>query len=311
MTTIDRVPTLRGTAPTDATPVRRPRRPGDRRWTGLGFPRRRVLQAVTAVGFAALGVFPAARKAYAEGYDIWTGACPSYADDHDCSPGCGPSTIFADACETEGANLGYHKNDGVQWTLRPNQCYSGGYDGWLWRYDGACGACSCHVERRCHDGYRSTGSGWVRSICRWNTDCGCPGSVDWPSVSRGASGPDVYAIQLLLGEHGHDVTPNGSYGRSTSTAVENFQQANGLQVNGSVTAPTWGLLVIGVRRDDTGRAVEAVQHELNKYGHALAVDGICGELTAGAIGDFQRQNGLTIDNVAGQNTWRTLAGGAT
>jgi len=116
------------------------------------FGRRGLLRAATALGFAALGVFPAARRAYADGYDIWDGECPSYAEDHDCSPGCGPSAIFGDACETSGPNLGFHKDDGITWTLRPNQCYSGTYDGWIWRYEGACGTCSCHVERRCHDG---------------------------------------------------------------------------------------------------------------------------------------------------------------
>ena len=52
--------------------------------------------------------------------------------------------------------------DGTTWTLRPNQCFSGSYDGWLWRYEGACGSCACHVERRCHDGYRRTSAGWRR-----------------------------------------------------------------------------------------------------------------------------------------------------
>src|SRR5690606_21651822 len=162
-----------------------------------------------ALGFAVLSVFPAARKAYADGYDIYTGSCPSYASDHDCSPGCGPSTIFADACETSGSYTGFHKNDGVTWKLRPNQCFSGTYDGWLWGDQGACGTCACSVERRCHDGYRKTSSGWVKSICRWNTACGCQEPVSWPTVRRGDRGPDVYTIQHLLTHRGHATAIDG------------------------------------------------------------------------------------------------------
>src|SRR5690348_9540716 len=94
----DAIPPLRGTDPGTGTAVRR--RPKDALPTatggGAGFAikRRTMFQAGTALGLAALGVFPAARRAYADGYSIYT-SCPSYATDHNCSPGCGPSTIFA------------------------------------------------------------------------------------------------------------------------------------------------------------------------------------------------------------------------
>jgi hypothetical protein len=320
MTGLDVVPPLRGSdLDARATPGRPPptgrtvrahASPGPRPWAPS---RRTVLQAGaalgTAAGMAALGVFPAARRAYADGYDIF-GSCPSYATDHDCSPGCGPSQIFADACVTSGVNTGFHKADGVTWTLRPNQCYASTYDGWLWRHQGACGSCACYVERRCHDGYRKTASGWVRSICRWNTDCGCPGQVSWPTVRRGQSGPNVYTVQHLLRVRGATLTADGVFGPITEAAVRDFQRASGLPVTGVVGPQTWPTLVVTVRRPDRGEAVRGAQRQLNKYAYGLVVDGIFGPATESAVRDFDRQSGLTVDGVVGSATWRALTGGA-
>jgi hypothetical protein len=298
------IPPLRGTRPAGATGVRR--RSVRRGWSPS---RRSVLQGGTALGLAAIGLFPAARKAIADGYAIYP-RCPSYALDHDCSPGCGPSTIFADSCETSGANVGFHKDDGVTWTLRPNQCYASSYDGWLWRHQGPCGACACSVERRCHDGYRRTSSGWVRSICRWNTQCGCLQPVAWPVVRRGSSGPNVYAVQHLVTYHGFPTTADGVFGPNTEAAVRAFEQSRGLAVDGILDAQTWPQLVFTLRRGDSHDGVRAGQRLLNKWAYALTVDGIFGPATEAAVRDFQRQNGLTVDGLVGQSTWRTLLGGA-
>ncbi len=308
MTSLESVPMLRGTDPGTGRAVPRRTRGG----IGLSDwvpSRRTLLQAGTALGMAALSVFPAARRAYADGYTI-LGSCPSYANDHNCSPGCGPSTIFADACATSGTFLGFHKNDGVTWTLRPNQCYASSYDGWLWQYQGACGACACSVQRRCHDGYRKVGSSWVKSICRWNTQCECLTSISWPATRRGSSGTNVYTVQHLLTARGFPVTVDGIFGAGTETSVGQFQTANGLSASGVVDAQTWPVLVITLRMPDNGQAVRGAQRQLNKYGYALTVDGAFGALTDAAVRDFQRQNALTVDGVVGQNTWRTLTGGA-
>ncbi|WP_103500163.1 peptidoglycan-binding protein, partial [Streptomyces sp. SM14] len=253
-------------------------------------------------------VFTPARQAYADGYDIWEGDCPSYASGHDCSPGCGPSTVFADACVTAGAYAGFHKNDGVTWTLRPNQCYSGTYDGWLWRFSEPCGTCGCGIERRCHDGYRSTGSGWVRSICRWTTECGCPGAVDWPTVARGARGPDVTAVQHLLTHRGVATDADGVFGPDTQAGVTAFQQAGSLPATGTVDAATWQALIATVRQNDRGDAVRAAQVQLTKHGHDLTADGIFGPLSHSATTAFQQLHDLTADGIVGPQTWRHLTG---
>lgn len=303
--TLALVPPLRGEDPGTGLARRRRSRPA-----GLwALSRRALLRGGTALGLAALSVFPLARRAYADGYDIYTGTCPSYAVDQDCSPGCGPSTIFADACAISGTYTGFHKNDGVTWKLRPNQCFGSTYDGWLWRYSGACGACACSVERRCHDGYRNTSGGWVKSICRWNTQCGCLSTVSWPVVRRGDTGTNVYTVQHLLTYRGYTTSIDGIFGSGTEARVKEFEADRGLTADGVVGSATWQVLVATVRRGDSNHAVRAAQRQLNKYAYGLSVDGAFGPLTESAVLDFQRQNGLTVDGVAGQNTWRTLTGG--
>lgn len=172
-TPLDAVPQLRGPRPPEAPTVKRTLpgpAPSMARRTVLGG----LLATGTALGFTVLGVFPPARRAYAGAYEIYTGPCPSYTVDADCSPGCGPSMVFPNACELSGPHRGYHRDDGPTWALQPNNCMPGGFDGWLWYYGGACGSCACFVEFRCHDGLRRTDSGWVKSICKWTTKCGCP-----------------------------------------------------------------------------------------------------------------------------------------
>lgn len=303
---LDDVPMLRRPGST-AQPARRRRTASLPRFV---LSRRTALQSATAVGFAALGVFSTARQAYADGYDIWTGDCPSYASDHDCSPGCGPSTVHAAACETSGEYEGFHRNDGVTWTLRPNQCYSGTYDGWLWRFTGACGACACGIERRCHDGYFNSGSGWVRSICRWTTDCGCEGSVTWPTVESGVRGPDVYAAQHLVTHHGFAIDQDGVFGPDTEAAVKEFQLSADLDDSGVVDPVTWPHLVVTVREGDNSQAVRAAQRQCVKHGHPIEVDGAFGSLTTEAVKVLQKANDLTEDGIVGQQTWRALVGGA-
>ncbi|MFB4276865.1 MULTISPECIES: hypothetical protein [unclassified Nonomuraea] len=129
-----------------------------------------MLVAGSAIGVTVLGIFPPARKALADGYDIKGLPCPSYAADHNCSPGCGPS----ETCALTGwccSSSGYHRGD-AEYRLRPNQCFGGTADGWLWRYTSSCGGCSA-VTFRCHDGYTVTWAGpWVKTICRYRTACG-------------------------------------------------------------------------------------------------------------------------------------------
>jgi hypothetical protein len=185
MVDIDAIPPLRGPRPDGAERVRR-HAPAA---TAEGVGRRSMLggamAAGTTVGLAALGVFAPARKALASGYSLegWAltsgyydiyRTCPDTGSHH-CSPGCGPSTVVAAACRTSGTYRGYHRSsvsDPGRYKLRPNQCYAGKYDGWLWVYSHACGNCAHSVTWRCHDGWKKSSTGsWYKSICRWAHAC--------------------------------------------------------------------------------------------------------------------------------------------
>jgi hypothetical protein len=135
-----------------------------------------LISSGTALGFMALGVFPAAKRAYADGYDIKPLPCPGYAGTHDCSPGCGPSQVDRTVC----TSAGWHKVGSANpwyWTLEPDDCADNpagdDWDGWLWAYGDTCGGCVA-VEYRCHDGrtyYCAEQCGSWITICRKTTRC--------------------------------------------------------------------------------------------------------------------------------------------
>lgn len=53
-------------------------------------------------------------------------------------------------------------------------------------------------------------------------------------------------------------------------------------------------------------ATADLQHALNRLGANLVVDGKYGEKTSEAVRQFQRQNGLTVDGIAGDATWGVI-----
>lgn len=62
-----------------------------------------------------------------------------------------------------------------------------------------------------------------------------------------------------------------------------------------------------VRLNSRGNDVRWLQYQLNTYGYRLIVDGVAGNLTIGALIDFQRKHGLTADGVCGSATRVSLS----
>lgn len=58
----------------------------------------------------------------------------------------------------------------------------------------------------------------------------------------------------------------------------------------------------------SGDDVRALQEALNKNGYSLSVDGQFGSKTQAAVMDYQRKNGLSVDGIAGAQTWGALNG---
>jgi len=73
-------------------------------------------------------------------------------------------------------------------------------------------------------------------------------------------------------------------------------------MNGSDTLAELRVL----RRGMSGPQVEFLQLALTRAGYALAKDGVFGRATENAVRNFQNNNGLAADGVAGERTWRGL-----
>jgi predicted chitinase/peptidoglycan hydrolase-like protein with peptidoglycan-binding domain len=140
-------------------------------------------------------------------------------------------------------------------------------------------------------------------------------SVDgrqWRSVERGASGPVVAAIQLLLLEKKYldslEADVDADFGPRTERAMLAFQRDSSLAIDGVVGPSTWVSLIISVRRGSTDRfAVRAVQTLLSdKFKYELDVDGAFGPGTAAVVTKFQTSLDLGADGVVGPGTWNAL-----
>ena len=65
------------------------------------------------------------------------------------------------------------------------------------------------------------------------------------TVKYGSQGEDVLALQNTLNQNGYNLSADGIFGDKTLTAVKQYQQAQGLTVDGIVGMNTWGALTGG------------------------------------------------------------------
>lgn len=146
----------------------------------------------------------------------------------------------------------------------------------------------------------STGPFWVQIKAA--------AAPDWPTLKKGDSGNEVYAIQYLLLHHGQTPAADGIFGNETQSEVEDFQTVKNLKEDGIVGPETWQALIVTVKQGDTGPAVRAVQQLLRgKFGfNSVTVDGIFGPITAQAVKDFQTSKGIASDGIVGPITWQKL-----
>lgn len=61
-------------------------------------------------------------------------------------------------------------------------------------------------------------------------------------LSYGSQGSDVTELQKLLNQNGYKLDTDGIFGKQTQEAVKQYQQKNGLSVDGIVGNNTWGAL---------------------------------------------------------------------
>ena len=130
--------------------------------------------------------------------------------------------------------------------------------------------------------------------------------ANWPIQQVGSTGENVRSVQYLLNAHGSTIAVDGIFGPQTQGAVEQFQGANNLHVDGIVGNQTWPVLIIQVQSGNSGQAVEAVQSQIDFRVDILALDGIFGPQTDSVVRSFQAPIGLTVDGIVGPNTWNAF-----
>lgn len=149
-----------------------------------------------------------------------------------------------------------------------------------------------------------------------------PSQADQPTLNEGTHGEAVSHVQGLLNEHGAGLAVDGNFGPLTREAVEAFQTANNLTVDGIVGPVTWGKLnepsaaPTGLEAGHepelsqgmTGNAVTLLQRLLNEGGAGLVVDGDYGPATREKVVNFQQAHGLATDGIVGPKTWAALRG---
>jgi peptidoglycan hydrolase-like protein with peptidoglycan-binding domain len=139
------------------------------------------------------------------------------------------------------------------------------------------------------------------------------------TISLGSTGDDVKRLQRVLARHllWNPFGPiTGTFDASLETAVKNFQQANGLAVDGIVGPATWAALPAyreaspELKQGAKGPAVGWLQKTLAGANIAVqftpyagAIDGIFGPMTESSLRALQSWAGITVDGIAGDQTW--------
>lgn len=131
-------------------------------------------------------------------------------------------------------------------------------------------------------------------------------AATWPTVKTGSTGENVYSVQLLLEARGYSLSIDGNFGSQTAATVKSFQSAHKLSVDGVVGPQTWSALIVTTQSGSTGAAVIALQRQLNAHGQSLVTDGDFGPKTKAGVESFQKSKGLSVDGVAGPQTWINL-----
>lgn len=129
-------------------------------------------------------------------------------------------------------------------------------------------------------------------------------------LKQGSSGPRVTQLQRALRARGDWVDVDGKFGPKTTTAVKLWQHSVKRSQDGQMQAADWNMMFPTLNmksKNDWPGATKALQKELNNHGYQLTIDGNYDAKTQGAVGQFQRQHGLTSDGICGPQTWAKLA----
>jgi hypothetical protein len=117
-------------------------------------------------------------------------------------------------------------------------------------------------------------------------------------IDGGLSRQAYAALQLWLGR-GQTWGDWSTYNNGAYRAYLHGYSASGSNVNPTGQPE--------ISEGATGPAVSTLQDWLVAAGYSLAIDGVFGPLTLGAVRDFQAKHGLVVDGIVGPLTWSALA----
>lgn len=144
----------------------------------------------------------------------------------------------------------------------------------------------------------------------------CPYLEPTRQLHKGDKGEDVKWVQWYLCEDGYNVTIDGSFGPDSDKKVRQFQNDQGIKVDGWVGNDTKARLknpkakktnpykepTSDIRKGAKGEGVKWTQWELVEAGYNIEIDGSFGPATDNAVRDFQKKSGLKVDGWVGKDT---------
>ena len=165
------------------------------------------------------------------------------------------------------------------------------------------------------DHINTVGRATCKGVCKFfNVNYVENKDMNFPTLRFGSRGRFVRYLQFVLQVQGYNVGGvDGVFGTNTQNAVKAFQLANGLIDDGVVGPNTWNKINLTnptarvLKKGSYGAEVRYLQQKLYSFLYPVGnIDGIFGTNTENAVNEFQRENGLTVDGIVGQNTWNYL-----
>ena len=135
-----------------------------------------------------------------------------------------------------------------------------------------------------------------------------------PTIAPGATGTAVKRLQRALRRTPDPMLAvDGMFGPQTEAAVKEFQQGDGLTVDGICGPATWAKLPDGgpmptLEQGSQGPVVRSLQQVLTngdgEWGTGpRGVDGVFGPHTKASVEAFQTWGGVGRDGIVGDATW--------
>lgn len=164
-----------------------------------------------------------------------------------------------------------------------------------------------------YNGIRTTVKAKFRKYPSWEDSINDHSGLFWRSVRyenlRGCT--DYKLACKYVKEDGYATSP--TYTQTLINTIETYrlytwdQEVLGQPVEEVKVGNPYPVPTVNIKLNSRGNAVRWLQYALNsKGGYKLIVDGIAGNLTIGALMDWQRKNGLDPDGICGPLTRQTL-----